>query len=507
MTRRIAAAQLSHETHAFSVVRTDLAAFQRAGLTYGNAIVARERGTNSAFGGFVAAGERHGFALLPILSVWATPSGIVTADAIETLVRDLCDGLRAAEPLDGVLLGLHGAMMTEVDRDGDGYVLDAVRRTVGDGVPVVATLDLHANISQRMVDAATALIGYDTYPHVDMAARAEEAADLLVRVIDVAARPTTVIVKPPMLPTSQNMPTDREPMRSLIALAREAERDPRVLDVTVAGGFPASDVPEAGVTVMVTTDGDAGLADEIAHRIAREAWCRRDGFLGGVTSFADAAATLLNRPEQSAKPTVVVDIGDNPWSGSPGDSAELLRFFLASRVRGAAVALIADREAVESAIRAGVGATIDVSLGGKTDRLHGDPLPIRGRVRLISDGRYVNSGPMMAGLPVDLGPTVVLDAADGDVAVLVTSRAETPIDLDVFRRHGIEPTALRVIGLKGKGHFRAAFEPIAEDIILVEGPGFSGSDLSRLPFRNVRRPIWPLDEGVRFGDDRDADPA
>jgi microcystin degradation protein MlrC len=204
-------------------------------------------------------------------------------------------------------------------------------------------------------------------------------------------------------------------------------------------------------------------------------------------------------------PLVLVDIADNPWSGGPGDSVELLRFFFAQSVDGAAVALVRDPEVVQAAVDAGPGAKITVDLGGKTDRLHGDPLPVQAHVKLLSDGRYINDGPMMSGLTVDLGPTALLlcEPASGPsappVEVLVTTRAETPVDLNVFRCHGIEPTRHRVLGLKGKGHFRAAFEPIARRVVLVEGPGTTGADLTRLTFRKVRRPIWPLDPAEAIG--------
>ncbi len=500
MTHRVAAAQISHETNVFSVVKTDLTAFERSGLAYGPSIVDRERGTNSAFGGFVEGAEANGFELIPIMSVWATPSGAVTGDAIRKLVSDLQHGLRASDRLDGVLLALHGAMVSEIDDDGDGFILESVREVVGPAIPVICTLDLHANITERMVRAATVLIGYDTYPHVDMAVRAREAADLLVRVIAGDVRPVSAFVKPPMAPTSQNMITDRDPMRSLVALAHGMEKQRHVLNVTLSCGFPPSDVFDTGVTTLVTTDNDPDLAAQLAHELALQTWVSRDGFLGGVTSFEEAAEILRRLPARPEKPLVLVDIGDNPWSGSPGDSAEILRFLLELETENAAVAMVVDPQSVERCIEAGVGSWVDLQLGGKTDRLHGDPLPLHGYVRLISDGRYVNSGPMMAGLPVDLGPTVVLECGDRrGPEVLITSYAETPIDLNVFRAHGIEPTAKRVIGLKGKGHFRAAFEPIAERVVLVEGPGISGSDFRRLPFKHIRRPIWPLDTGVTFG--------
>jgi microcystin degradation protein MlrC len=277
------------------------------------------------------------------------------------------------------------------------------------------------------------------------------------------------------------------------------ERIPGVLNVTVAGGFPPSDSEDTGAGVLVTTDGDPELADRLANELTRQMWEARHQFLGGVTSFDEAAEIIRARPAMVERPLVLVDIGDNPWSGSPGDSAELLRFLLANRVGGAIHAMIVDSESVERCIEAGVGSTVDLRLGGKTDSLHGPPLPVTASVRAISDGRYVNSGPMMAGLPVDLGPTAVVQCGGPPVTVLVTSKAETPIDRNVFRVHGIEPERARVIALKGKGHFRAAFEPIAERVVLVEGPGVSGADFSRLPFTRIRRPIWPIDKDVSFG--------
>jgi microcystin degradation protein MlrC len=460
---RIAAAQISHETNRFSAVPTDLAAFQAAGIAYGQDAITQGRGTNTAFGGFATGAERHG-------------------------------------GLDGVLLALHGAMVTTRDSDGDGFLLELVRRTVGPNIPIVATLDLHANISDRMVAAADVLIGYDTYPHVDMAARADEACDVLHRLLTGDVTPTPFLAAPPMLPTSQRMTTAQDPMRALIALAHDAERDPRVINVTVTGGFPPADVPEAGLRVLVTTAGDGALAETIARSIAAEAWRRRDGFLGGVSSQSDVIAVIQQSKRAETKPIVVVDIGDNPWTGSPGDSVEILRLLLRCRVERSAIALVMDPAAVRAAQEEGIGKQITAELGGKTDDLHGAPLLVDAEVRSFSDGTYVNEGPMMAGLRVDLGPAAVLrcrlsgePAAATDVDVLVTSRAETPIDLNVFRAHGIEPTTLRVIGLKGKGHFRAAFEPIASQVLLFEGPGISGADLTRLPFKHLRRPIWPLD--------------
>ncbi|MFT4039940.1 MAG: M81 family metallopeptidase [Thermomicrobiales bacterium] len=508
MTARVAAVQIAHETNVFSSQSTDFAQFMASGLYVGPEALDAGQDTNSEFGGFITGAQAQGFELLPIMSVWATPSGMVTGDAVTQLTTILVEGLQAQMregPVDGVLLALHGAMVTERDDDGESYFLQVVRDTVGPGVPIVATLDLHANISSRMVELADVLIGYDTYPHVDMAERAEEACLVMARLLRGDLHPTPALRKPPLLPTSQRMTTGRMPMRALIERAHEMEDDPRVINVTIAGGFPPADTADAGFSVVVTTDDDPALASRLADTLAAEAWALRDGFLGGVASFAHAAELIQSLDQDddldraAAGPLVLVDIGDNPWTGGPGDSAELVRFLFANRVRGASVALVRDPEVVQEAIKAGPGGQIAVELGGKVDRLHGDPLSIRARVRLLSDGQYVNDGPMMAGLAVDLGPSALLfcQPADDDetppVEVLVTTRAETPIDLNVFRSHGIDPTRRRVLALKGKGHFRAAFEPIARRVVLVEGPGITGADLSRLTFRKVRRPIWPLD--------------
>lgn len=515
MAPRVAAAQIAHETNVFSNVLTDLAAFEASGLQLGQDALDAGLDTNTEMGGFVTGAAAQGFDLVPLVAVWATPSGLVTRAAIEHLTWLLADGLRQAMadgPLDGVLLALHGAMVTEIDDDGDGYILKTARDVVGPNVPIVATLDLHANISTRMVELADVLIGYDTYPHIDMAERGEEACAVLARLIRGEIAPVAALRKPPMLPTSQRMTTGRMPMRALLERAHRMEEDPRVINVTVAGGFPPGDNSDAGFGVIVTTNDDPALAGQLADELAAEAWSLRDGFLGGVASFEHAAELIASLDSDEdldmevSGPLVLVDIADNPWTGGPGDSVELVRFLFANAVEGAAVALVRDPEVVREAIAAGPGGEIVVELGGKTDRLHGDPLPVRAHVKLLSDGKYVNDGPMMAGLAVDLGPSVVLlcqpltgpDAPP--VEVLVTTRAETPIDLMAFRSHGIEPTRKRVLGLKGKGHFRAAFEPIARRVVLVEGPGITGADLSRLTFHKVRRPIWPLDpvEAIAF---------
>jgi microcystin degradation protein MlrC len=486
----IAAAEISHETNTFSAVPTDLAAFERAGLRRGNDIRAALKDSATSFAGFFDGAEKHGFLLVPVMAVWATPSGMVDGAALSLLVDETVARIQACRP-DGVLLALHGAMVSQNEADADGWLLESVRAAVGPDVPIVATLDLHANISQRMVDCADILIGYTTYPHVDQRERAVEASDVIMRLIRGEVHPTSALVKPPMMPTSQNMTTDRDPMRAIMTQAAEIAGQRGVLNVTVAGGFPPANTADTGLSVLVTTDNDQESAESLARDIAVFAWERRNGFLGGVSSW-DEAAERIRADERG--PVVLVDIGDNPWTGGPGDSVELIRFLREQRFTNACVASVTDPRAVRRCMQEGPGATLSLALGGHTDRLHGDPLDVEVYVRLISDGRYRNAGPMHANVEVNLGPSAVV-VVDG-IEVIVTSWAETPIDCNVFRAHGIDPARHHVIALKGKGHFRAAFEPIASQVILVEGPGVTGADLSRLEFSNVRRPIWPIDDDV-----------
>ncbi len=489
---RICAAEIEHETNVFSPIKTDLAAFQRDGLKFG-ADIESERGTNTPMGGFLAAAERLDVEIIPLVAIWSTPSGTVTEEALRAAVDPLLEGLRREQP-DGVALSLHGALVSEIDRDTDGWILAKVREAVGWDVPVVCELDLHANISARMVEEADILVGYDTYPHIDMAERGHEVMDLLVRMLEGEINPAMALVKPPMLPTSQRMMTNQPPMSVVMERAFAIEAEPGVINVTVSCGFPPADVEDGGVGIVVTTNGDLTRAIDYAEELAALIWSVRDGFLGVVDSFEVVAGIIHTLPRQPEKPLLVVDIADSIWSGSAGDSVELLRFFLENEIAGAAVAPVVDPGAVLAGMAAGVEAEIDLMLGAKFDRLHGRPYEGKATVVHVGDGHYVNSGPMKTGVAVETGPTVVFGIGDPQVGVVVTTHPDAPIEPAIFTTNGIPLASTRVLGLKGKGHFRSGFEPHVSQILLVEGPGVTGSDLTRLPLQYTRRPIWPLDE-------------
>jgi len=384
-------------------------------------------------------------------------------------------------------------MVAENARDGDAEILARVRAAVGD-LPIAVVTDLHANLSQAMVDRADLIVGYDTYPHVDMYERAVEAAGLLVQIVRGELRPVRALRKPPLLPPLPKQCTTYDtPMRALVELAHRRERDAGIVSITVAAGFPYADVPEAGLGVLVTTNGEQELADRVADEIATLAWERREEFVIRCTSVEEALAIAAETGADASGvgPVVLADTADNPGAGAACDGTVLLRGLLARQVRGAALAALWDPEAVSLCRAEGVGGNVELLLGGKTDELHGEPLAVRGYVKLLSDGRFRNHGPMNTGAETRMGPTAVL-VCDG-IEVIVTSNRDQALDAGVFLSQGIDPATTRVLVLKSSVHYRAAFEPLAARVVEVDTPDLSNSDLSRYAYRHVRRPIFPLD--------------
>jgi microcystin degradation protein MlrC len=485
---RFFVAMVSHETNTFSPIRTDRRQFEARDLRYGGEVLEAYRGTGTCLGGMIEAAADAGVTLVPSLAASASPAGRVAkefyAEARDRLVADL----RAAGPLDGVLLDLHGAMVVEGLDDGEGDLLGAVREAVG-AVPMAVTLDFHANVTRAMVERATLLHGYKTYPHDDMDARGREA---VTRLADVAAgrvRPTVAHRQPPLLPPIAGQLTTRGPMRRLYDLADAMERRPRVLSVSIFAGFPLADIHDAGLSIYVATDRDQALADALADELAAAAWALRREFLHRGLPVKDAVARAL---ALDGRPVVLADIADNTGGGAAGDTTEILRELLRVGARGATVACLWDPNAVRACLEAGVGATVSLAVGGSVDPGHGAPLAVTGRVRTLSDGRFVHRGPMFRGLEGRLGPTAVLDVNDVKV-ILISLRWQT-LDPEMIRFVGIDPTAEKILVVKSSIHYRAAFEPIARAILEVDAPGLSSSNLARFTFTRVRRPIFPLDD-------------
>lgn len=488
---RIAIGGISHETNTFSTLKTDLTLFERRGVHGGEALIPAFARTKTIMGGFLDGARSEGFEAVPTMLAEAAPSGIVTAGAFDHLVRLLLDGLRGGGHLDGVLLELHGAMVAENAGDGDAEILRRVREVVG-SIPIIAVLDLHANISDGMVALADALVGYDTYPHIDMYDRGLEAAAIMSRIVRGGLRTARALRKPPLMPPLPKQCTSYQtPMRDLIALAHAREREPGIVSVTVAAGFPYADVPEAGLSVLAISDNDQALADRVADEIAALAWARRHEFVVRCTPVAEALEIAASAPADAQGPVILADTADNPGAGAPCDGTVLLRGLLERGVQNAALGALWDPAAVPACQAAGVGAHVTLELGGKTDHLHGAPLRVTGRVRLLSDGSFRNHGPMNTGAETRMGPTAVL-VCDG-VEIVITSSRVQALDAGVFVSQGINPARKRVLVLKSSVHYRGAFEPLASRIVEVDTPGLSNADLSQYPYQHVRRPIFPLD--------------
>ena len=484
---RIITGTISHETNVLSTIRTDLEQFNRRLLLRGDEVFDHFRGTRTPIGGLMDGCERQGFELIPTVFASATPSGKITDEAFDALLGEILDGIRDAGPIDGVALHLHGAGVSESHDDIEGHVLSEVRRLVGNR-PLVSTFDLHANHTRLMVDSADVLIGYDTYPHIDGYERGLEAIDVMARLLNGSLRPTKAFSQPPMMPALQAQFTGRHPMKALMDRAFEMEDIGGVETITVAAGFPWSDFEDVGLSIIVTTNDDQGLADRCADELSGLVWGLRRDFLVKPTPVREALKKVKAAEEG---PIVLADIGDNPGGGAPCDGTVVLKAVLETGLEGGVFAVMADPGAVEQAASAGVGNEVTLDLGGKIDALHGTAFRVTGVVRLLSDGRFINKGPMGTGAETDMGRTAVLRI--GGVDVIVTEKRLQPTDLELYRSLGIEPTEKRFIVVKSSVHYRAAHEPIAKEVIELDTPGLTSPRLAGFGFKKIRRPIFPLD--------------
>lgn len=487
---RFIIAGIMHETHTFSVELTTVETLE---IRRGPDLL-RFAGTNHSLGGTIDQCRALGIEILPAYFASGVSTGTPSRQTFETLLDELCERVEALLPADGIVLNLHGAMVAEGFPNAEAEIVRRVREIAGPELPVAITLDFHANIGQAMVDQATIVTTYDTYPHTDAAERAAEAVTLLAKAARGEVDPVMALVKPPLLPVPQAMFSSSEPFRSVFERAHQAEASGDALTVTVAGGFPYADVPDAGVSVLVTADGNSASAQALANELANQLWDAREQLIVANVPPDEAVAEAIASP---VWPVVLVDVGDNIGGGTPGDGTVLLAELLKQGARDATI-VIADAEAAAAAFNVGPGSTIDIMVGGKTDRLHGDPVPVTGYVRSISDGKWVHEGPENAGVPVEMGPTAVL-RVDG-VNLIVTTHKSMPGDLQQLRSVGIEPGSQRILVVKAAVRWRGGYEPVTRHSILVNTPGLGSVDLESFDFHHIRRPIYPLDREVTWAE-------
>jgi microcystin degradation protein MlrC len=492
---RVAVGGILHETSTFSVVPTTLADFMR-NAAEGQEIIHNFTNTKSAMGGYIDAGRDFQFEVIPAFYAATAPAGLVTGEALISLTAQLIQGLKAARqhgPLDGILLDLHGAMISEIDYDAESYILRAVRKLVGPNLPVIVELDLHGNITPEMVSLATVCVAYDEYPHIDAYERGYESGLILTKIVRGGARPTPAIVNIPLLAGIQREFTFAEPMLAVKHLAHDIENERGILNVSYLPGFCFSDIPQTNFAVIVTADNNLAQAQAAANKLANFIWERRAEFVVKPVPVDEAITRAMQAPEG---PVILADIGDNPGAGTPADGTVMLEALLKHGAARAVVAPINDPEAVAQAGQAGEGNRVTLDLGGKTDHFHGAPLRVTARVARLTNGEFVHTGPMGTGVLSKMGPSAVLEiegANGGSVTVLATTYRHQPLDLAMLQSQGIEPSEQQIVVVKSSVHFRAAFTPIAKEIIEVDTPGISNPGLDRLSFQNLTRPIYPLD--------------
>jgi len=493
---RLAIARFSHEGNSFSPVRTGPPAFRREWYR-GQEAEAVYRGTTTEGGGAVAFLDAHPEWRGSFLRMTgATPAGPVTRDAYEAIVgeivADLRDGGPGGENWDAVFVSLHGAMLVEGMDCADTEIVRRIRTAIGPDMPLGVSLDLHANLDPRLVELVTFAAGFKEHPHTDMRETAERVLDVLDRTVRGELRPVGHIAKLDAILPSINMRTAEGPMAEIEAFARGLEFDPRILDASPFGGFSYGDTVVAGAGALVFADGDRDLARRAAGQVVEEMRRRLDRFYIVLPSAEEGIARALR---SEARPVAVIDSGDNPLSGGIADTPEMLRALLAAEPKvPVAFAFIADPGMVGRCRTAGVGGAVEGMLGGRISGDFGAPVPFAGTVLRLTDGDYVNAGPMMHGLPMSLGPTAVIGV--GQVSIIVTTACGSAHDPAFFALHGIDPAAVAVLCVKAKNHFRAAFTRICPVLIDIDAPGPAALDIARFPFKLAPPTLYPLCQKV-----------
>jgi len=488
---RFLIAMMKHETNTFSPIPTDLQRFRDWGLHEGEAVIKAYKGTNHPLAAFLDIAEEAGAEIVTPVAAEAMPSGPVHRAAYDYLTGRILDALGKGG-FDAAFLDLHGAMAAEGEPDGEGGLLERMRQ-IAPRLPIAVCFDMHGNMSERIVSNATVINGYKSYPHTDMYVAGMQIGRVLMRALKGESAPAMTWGSLPLLAQTLRMGTADEPMKTMQQMCRDAERDPNILAASVFGGFPMADIAIAGLSAIVVAERDAELAEAACDRLLDAAWARKADFIYQHEPLEKAVAGAKTLTEA---PVVLLDHADNVGSGGTSDDMTVIAELLRQGLQDVAVGAVWDPAAVKQMMSAGVGATVTLDLGGKTDmpsvNAKGKPLRLTGRVRRLSDGAWTVRGPMYTGSKVTTGPTAVFETAG--ISIVVTSLHHEPWDTGIFTSIGIDPLHCRYLLLKSRIHYRAGFAPLAKATITLDGVGVTTSDNSILKFDHVRRPIYPLDE-------------
>jgi microcystin degradation protein MlrC len=484
---RVLIANLAQETCSFVASRHSLEDFRRYYLYTGEEMLQRLRGGGMEIAGIIQAAEEAGVELVPTLACYGGTGGPVATEAYTRLRDDiLAEARRQADRVDGAILALHGAMLTEDLDDPEGDLIARLREILGAEKPIVCSLDLHAHVTDLLVKQATALVAYHTHPHVDIAETGYRAMTLMARVLRGEVRPVVAHRKLPMLAPAEQHNTSRPPMAPIMQAVLAAEREPGMLAAAIFPVQSCLDIPDLGLSVVAVADGNLALAQEKADELAEMAWRARREFLHDRTPVPEA---LRIAREIAGGPIVLADSSDGTAGGAEGDSTVLLRALLESPVLGPCLLLITDPEAAARCAAAGVGQEITLEVGGKLTPAFFQPVRVTGRVRTLSDGKFQMKNPV---LPADRGLTAVLQT--GDLFIVLSQKPVYTWDEECYRSVGLFPREAKLVQVKSPGGFRPVYEPFAKAIVELDAPGPTDSNLKRLPFRRVTRPLFPLDD-------------
>jgi len=491
---RLAALGLAHETNTFASQVTDYASFEESGILRGDEIVRDYAESHATMAGFLEAREKLGVDVVPLLFTFTDPTGTITSDAFERICGEMLQMLRDGGPWDGVLLGQHGAAVSEDYPDMDGEVAARVRALVGQHVPIGMAPDMHANLSQKMIEHTTATVVYRTNPHLDPRPRALECAEIIVRTIKGEIRPVQALEMPPVVINIVKQFTGEEPMLSLVHDAENVIQRPTMISASVAEGYPYADVAEMGMAFLAISDGDEAAARDAARWMARRAWDKRAQFVADTPTPEAALRAAMAAPNG---PIVLMDVGDNIGGGSPADSTILLEIAQRLGVRSY-LQTLRDPEAVSACVAAGVGETVKLEVGGKTDDRHGRPVAVTGTVHRISDGKFEEPTPIHGGFRFFNGGTTVVLETEDDHTLVLTTRLIGNTSLQQMYSVGVRPETKHVVVAKGVVSPRPAYAPIAAQVVLVNTPGVTTSDLSTFTYRNRRRPLYPFEADATY---------
>ncbi|MBS21651.1 MAG: hypothetical protein CL739_06105 [Chloroflexi bacterium] len=492
---KLALLGIYHETNTFSRVKADYGAFN---IYRGEEIIDEYRLAQTTNAGFLQISEDAQVDVIPLIFAITGPIGTITADAFESISKEMLSLLNENGPWDGILLSLHGAAVSEEYPDADGEIAERVRTLVGPDVKIGLSVDMHANLSQKMITNVDVATVYRTNPHLDPKVRAFECAEMIRDSIDGKINPVMWLEIPPVVINIVKQFTDENPMKAVMENLDAALTMENIIHASVSEGYPYADVEEMGMGFLAIADGNTDSARKASQWMAAEAWDIREQFLGDTPSIEEALAYAdVNYDGEGTGPMVLMDVGDNIGGGSSADSTHILEVAQAMRIKGYLQTLF-DPESAQMCADAGVGSHLKLTVGGKTDNMHGNPVSVSGIVRTLFSGKFEDDRPTHGGFKYyDGGLTAVFDTEDGHTLVLTSLRCGNTSREQMYSV-GVYPEKYRVVVAKGVVSPRPAYQPIAKEVVLVNTPGVTTSDLNFFEYRRRRPNLYPFEESAIY---------